>query len=171
MDVNDYPIVIVAAHGESRTIGKSGNIPWHYPSDLKRFQKITQNNPLILGRKTHENIIEINGGALENRFHIVLTKSGIKAEESITAASTLDEAFEKADKFCQENSNATEICVVGGESVYEQTIDSVDKLQLTEIHEEYNGDSHFPEYSSENWIETARLEMGEFDFTTYISRE
>jgi dihydrofolate reductase len=151
--------IIIAAVAENRVIGKDGEIPWHIPEDLAHFKEKTTGSTVVMGRKTFQSLPD-SFTPLPDRQNIVLTRSDFSPEnESVKLANSLDEAWEKA-----RNQKAY---VIGGARVYEQTLEEADKIVLTEIHEEYDGDTYFPKFSKENWKEVEREEHGKFDFVEY----
>lgn len=139
--------IIVAVAGEKRVIGKKGNLPWYIPEELKRFKQITMGHPIIMGRKTHESI----GKPLPGRTNIVVTRGKGEAchersrgrEREIIIANSLEEAVRKAKK----SPGSEEIFVIGGGELYKQALPLADKLYLTYIDKEIEGDIFFPDYS------------------------
>jgi dihydrofolate reductase len=151
--------IIIAAVAENGVIGKDGEIPWHIPEDLQHFKGKTTGHTVVMGRKTFESLPD-SFKPLPDRQNIVLTRSEFSPEnESVTVANSLDGAWNKASN--------EKVFVIGGAGVYEQTLEEADKMILTEIHEEYAGDTFFPNFSEENWIEKERREKDGFDFVTY----
>jgi len=150
--------VIIAAVAENGVIGKDGDIPWHIPEDLKRFKRLTTGNPVVMGRKTFESLPE-EYRPLPGRTNIVLTLSGVKAD--VEEAESLDEAWMKADEL------SDKAFIIGGESVYRQCLDEADRIEITEIHEEYDGDSFFPEVDWSRWEEESRDKRSGFDFVRF----
>lgn len=127
--------IIVAVAGKKRVIGKIGSLPWYIPAELKRFKEITMGHPIIMGRKTHESI----GKALPGRTNIVITHDPNYQAEGCIVVHSLDEAIKVAKE--------KEIFIMGGGQIYEQAIHLTDKLYLTYIDKEIEGDVFFPDYS------------------------
>lgn len=152
--------IIIAAVSENRVIGKDGDIPWHFPEDLKHFKEETTGSPVVMGRGTFESLPD-DFQPLPNRTNIVLTRSEPSYEESVEIANSLEEALQIASK------NGKKVYIIGGASVYKQAIESADKMILTEIHEKYEGDTYFPEFNEEKWKETERDDREELSFVTY----
>ena len=139
------PVVIVAAMGlNTRVIGNNNQLLWHVPEDLKRFKTLTLGHPIIMGRKTFESIIKILGKPLPGRTNIVVTRDPEYKYEGATSVTSLEEAFEIAQK-----ENPTEIHVGGGTQIYEQALPYVDKLHLTFIDDNKTGDSFFPDFADD----------------------
>lgn len=127
--------IIVAVAGKKRVIGKRGALPWYIPAELKRFKEITTGHPIIMGRKTHESI----GRALPGRTNIVITRDPNYQAEGCIVVHSLDEAIKVAKE--------KEIFIIGGGQIYEQALPRADKLYLTYIEKQIEGDVFFPDYS------------------------
>lgn len=151
-------LTLIAAHDPNLVIGKDGELPWHYKEDLKFFKKTTMGHPLLMGRKVFE---ELNEKPLPGREAFVLSRS--KNYDHVPTFSSVDEALHSL-------SNRELIFVIGGGEIYKQTIEHADKLIITEIHREYEGDTFFPEYRDKiekEWKETQREDHKEYSFVTY----
>lgn len=152
---------LVVAAAKNNVIGKDGDIPWHIPEDLKHFKKLTTGHSVIMGRKTYESLPEAFK-PLPDRLNIVLTRSGLEeVPEKVIEASSLEQAWEKASE------HGEKAFVIGGESVYRESLEEVEKIHLTRIHEEYEGDTYFPGIDEEEWSEENRDEREDFSFLTY----
>ena len=128
-------ISIIVAMAKDRVIGKDNEMPWHLPADLQYFRKMTSGKPIIMGRKTYESI----GRPLPKRHNIIISRNSEYKVEGCDVVSSLDAALEVAG-------DVEEIFIIGGGFLYEQTIDAADKLYLTFIDLEIEGDTFFPEY-------------------------
>ena len=139
--------IIVAIAGEKRVIGKKGGMPWHIPEELKRFREIPMGHPIIMGRKTHESI----GRVLPERTNIVITRNLSYKPEGVIVAHSLDEALKVANRLPsshpERSEGSNEIFVIGGGEIYKQALPIADKLYLTVIDTEIEGDTFFPDYS------------------------
>lgn len=131
--------IIVAVAGEKRVIGKKGGLPWYIPAELKRFKSITMGHPVIMGRKTHESISR----PLPGRTNIVITHDPDYSAEGCLVAHNLEEALRLASNA----SGDDEVFVIGGGQIYAQVLPLADKLYLTYIDKEIEGDVFFPDYS------------------------
>ena len=158
-------VVLVAAVADNGVIGVDGEMPWHYPEDLRRFEELTTGHPVIMGRRTYESIADRLGGPLPDRTTIVLSRrenldlpEGAVHAESVEAA--LDAAGEALDL------DEATVYVAGGETVYEQFLDRADELRITEIPEAPVGDAHFPAIG-EAWTEVDRETHDDLAFVTY----
>ena len=137
-------ISIIVAVTPERVIGKKGGgLLWHIPEDMRRFKELTTGHAVIMGRKTYETI----GKSLPNRTNVIITRDlNYKAEGAIVAHS-LEEALEKATLLDDRPTRYNEIFVMGGGEIYEQAIGLADKLYLTLVHKNFEGDVYFPDYS------------------------
>lgn len=125
----------MAIAGKNRVIGKKGGLPWYIPEELKRFKEITMGHPIIMGRKTYESI----GKALPGRTNIIITSSPNYTAQGCIVVHSLDEALQRA--------RADEVFIIGGGEIYKQALPKADKLYLTKIDTEIEGDTFFPDYS------------------------
>jgi dihydrofolate reductase len=151
-------VTLVAAMGRNRVIGLDGDMPWHHPEDLAHFKRTTMGGTMVMGRKTFDAI----GRPLPGRRTVVVTRSADWSHEGVDVAHSLDDALSSAD--------GAEIYVVGGGDVYAQALPFADRLVLTEIDEAPDGDTFFPEWSREEWVETSREQSGPLAFVTWERR-
>jgi dihydrofolate reductase len=152
-------LTLVAAMARNRVIGRDGDMPWHHPEDLAHFKRTTLGGTMVMGRKTFEAI----GRPLPGRRTVVVTRSADWAHDGVDVAHSLDEALA--------SSAADEIFVVGGGDVYAQALPLADRLVLTEIDDEPDGDTFFPEWPREEWVETSRERSGPLSFVTWERRQ
>lgn len=150
---------IIAAIDQEKAIGKNGEIPWHIPEDLKHFKEKTTGHPVIMGRKTFESL-PVDYRPLPERTNIVLTRSDMDKEGVEIAKS-----FQKAYRIARDHGE--EAFIIGGASVYEQALPQANRMILTEVKKEVDGDTFFPEFDREEWNEESREEHEDFDFVTY----
>lgn len=143
-------VVLVYARAANGTIGADGALPWHLPADLKRFKGLTMGKPMIMGRKTFESL----PGLLPGRRHIVLTRDAGWAAEGAEAAHSVGEALRLA--------GAGEVAVIGGAHAYAEFLPLAHRVELTEIHADYQGDTHMAPLGAE-WRETAREDCPPLD--------
>lgn len=135
-------ISLIAALATDRVIGMENAMPWHLPGDLAWFKRNTLNKPVIMGRKTFESI----GRPLPGRLNIVISsKPG--DHEGVTWVTSVDAALAAA-------SGVEEVMVMGGGRVYEQFLPKANRLYLTHIDAEVEGDTHFPDYEPDDWEST-----------------
>lgn len=150
---------IIVAIGDNRVIGKTNELLWHVPEDLKRFKALTLGHPVIMGRKTFDSIIAFLGKPLPGRQNIVVTRDTEWQYEGVTVVHSLEEAFEKAEE-------TDEVFIIGGEQIYSQALPFTDRIYLTRIDDAKEGDAFFPPYEDEFTKELSR-ETHEHSGITY----
>ena len=153
-------ITIIVAMGKNREIGADNQLLWHLPKDLKHFKELTSGHPIIMGRKTYESI----GKPLPNRTNIVISRKNDWFEEGILIVGSIKEALKFAKKI-DEN-----VFIIGGGTIYEQTIDLADQLEVTLVDAELKADTFFPKIDEKKWLKTnevthQRDEKNQFDFS------
>ena len=131
---------------KNRVIGAHGKIPWHLPNELKLFKSLTMGHHIVMGRKTYESI----GKPLPGRLNIVITRQPDFAAPGCVVVHGLDAAWQAAG-------NAAEACVIGGTSLFEETLPLADTIHLTEVLAEVEGDTYFPRFARADWSETPVL--------------
>ncbi|MBI1402795.1 MAG: dihydrofolate reductase [Porphyrobacter sp.] len=157
-------IVLVYARAANGAIGREGDLPWRLPADLKRFKTLTMGKPLVMGRKTFESL----PGLLPGRRHIVLTRRERWNHEGAELARDVDEALALAG---DDNANG-EVAVIGGAAIFDVFLPLADRVELTQIHADYAGDTFMPPLGPE-WVEVAREDHAAegdypaFSFLTY----
>ncbi|MFC6717466.1 dihydrofolate reductase [Natrialbaceae archaeon GCM10025810] len=171
----DRELVAIVAVAENGVIGRDGEMPWHLPEDLAHFKETTTDHPVIMGRVTYEGILETLGEPLPGRTTVVLTSRDLEPPESgaerVRAANGLEEALEAAERAADErHGGADRIFVAGGATVYEQFLPALDRLVVTEIRDEPEGDTRFPEWDRDEWTEVSRDERDGFAFLEYVRR-
>jgi dihydrofolate reductase len=135
-------ISIIAAIAEKNVIGKDNKIPWYIPADMKHFKEITWGHTVIMGQKTYESI----GKALPGRKNIVLSFDTDYKCSGCVATNSINEALRIAADYKE-----TEVFIIGGASVYKQTINIAEKLYITKVHHKFEGDSFFPKIDLKIW--------------------
>jgi dihydrofolate reductase len=165
-------VVLVVAIAENGVIGADGAIPWRLKSDMKRFKALTMNKPVVMGRKTFISI----GRPLPGRTNIVVTRdpcfrsAGVVVTHSFADARAiaLGDALRRF---------ATEIAIIGGAEIYAQWMDDADRLEITEVHAQPEGDTRFATIDAKTWEEVSRVRnpAGEgdsagFSYVTYRRR-
>ena len=143
--------VIVVAHSLNRVIGINNTLPWSLPADLAHFKKITMGHPLIMGRKTYESI----GRPLLGRTTIVVTRQKDWTTEGVIVAHSLESAFEEGSKEAA-RLNVNKIMLVGGAELYAQSISLMQRIFVTIVNANINGDAVFPELKANHWKKVHR---------------
>jgi len=131
---------MIVAASANNVIGANVGMPWHLREDLRRFKEITMGKPMIMGRLTFESI----GKALPGRRSIVITRQVDYQQEGIEVVTTPDAALELAG-------DAEEVMIIGGGEVYKQLLPMTDRIYLTRVHAEFDGDTFFPEINEDEW--------------------
>ena len=132
-------------------IGVNNDLPWKLKKDLQHFSAYTQNKAIVMGRKTFESI----GRPLPNRKNIVISSS-LESQESLEVVPNLNQAIEVANQWNKENSAEEEIVLIGGGYVFEESKNIVNKLVLTRVECEIDGDVFYPQIDLSDWKETSR---------------
>lgn len=152
---------LIVAYDKNRLIGKDGKMPWYIPGELKRFRQLTENNVVIMGRKTFEGL----NGPLPNRINIILTRKKDYSADGCYVADSIENAIDMCHKLWPEK----DIFIGGGAQIYKQAIDLVDTLFITEIDGEFEGDTYFPDFDKSLYTKVIE---GKYESTvpyTYIT--
>ena len=139
-------IKIIVAMSKNRVIGNNNELIWKLSSDLKRFKELTTGHPVVMGRKTYESI----GRPLPNRRNIIITRNLEYSVDGCEIVSSLEEALLLTNNDC---------FIIGGGEIYNQSIELADKIYLTLVHKDFEGDTTFPELGKE-W---AKMERKDFE--------
>jgi dihydrofolate reductase len=129
-------IKIIVAMSNNRVIGNNNELIWKLSSDLKRFKELTTGHPVVMGRKTYESI----GRPLPNRRNIIITRNLEYEVEACETVSSLEEALLLSNNDC---------FIIGGGEIYKQSLEVADKIYLTLVHKDFEGDTSFPELGKE----------------------
>lgn len=155
-------LTLIVARARNGVIGRDNTLPWRLPEDLAHFKRTTMGAPIIMGRKTWESI----GRPLPGRRNIVVSRNpGLKLDGAETATS-----LEDALRLCV---GVPEVFLIGGAQLYADAMPGADRLIVTEIDADFDGDAHFPQIDPRRWVvtsrETHRSEANGFDyaFVTY----
>lgn len=138
---------LVVAVGQNNEIGYQNQLLWHLPKDLKHFKELTTGHPIIMGRKTYESI----GKPLPNRTNIVVSRQNDWFQEGILIVGTIKEAVKFAKKIDEE------VYIIGGGSIYEQTLELADKIELTLVEGSFEADTFFPKLDEKIWVKTNEI--------------
>lgn len=141
---------LVVAMAANRVIGHAGGMPWRLPGEQKYFKAVTMGKPMIMGRKTYESI----GRPLPGRANIIVTRTGAVSGDGITVTHDFHEALKLARAIAAGN-ETDEVMVIGGGTIYEQALPLADRIYLTEIHADFDGDTVFPPLNDQ-WREVSR---------------
>jgi len=145
------PLAILAAVADNKVIGRDNQLIWQLSSDLKRFKALTMGCPLLMGRKTFQSI----GRPLPGRETIVLTRDPQFSADGVHVAHDFDAALALCAGFAA-RMGSPHIAVIGGAEIYALALPSADKLFLTHVHAQPEGDAWFPDYDKQAFTETLR---------------
>ena len=140
-------ISAIFAMSENRVIGKNNQLPWHLPADLRHFKSLTMGKPILLGRKTYESI----GRPLPGRCNLVMTRDAQFQAPGCVIVNSLETALLAAGY-------SDEIMVIGGAILYQHLLPRTQRLYMTVIHHEFEGDTYFPELNMSEWNEIDRID-------------
>ncbi|MDB2363881.1 dihydrofolate reductase [Flavobacteriales bacterium] len=143
-------VSIVVATAQNNVIGNDNDLIWHLPADLKHFKSVTSGSSIVMGRKTYESI----GRPLPKRENIIITRQTGLLIEGCVVVNSLQEAINKAE--------SEEVFIIGGGEIYKQAMEIADKIYLTKIHQDFEGDTMFPEIDPNVWKELSCV-SGELD--------
>ena len=163
-------IVIIAAVAKNGVIGNRGNLPWYLPDDLKRFKELTMGYAVIMGRNTYESIVRRIGKPLPGRKNIVLTSQDKESTGEVVYFKSMNAAIDYA------RGQYERAFVIGGQRVFEEAIDIADRLELTLIDRDFEGDVYFPTIDEGLWEVTKSSDTfynGDvpFSFVSYRRRK
>jgi dihydrofolate reductase len=164
-------INLIWAQGQNRVIGNHGTMPWHIPEDLAHFREITNNSPVIMGRKTWESLPP-RFRPLPNRRNIILTRQPNWGQEYTNSEVIKANTLESATTPQIVGAGVKEVWVVGGGQIYSQYLPQASRIEITEIHASFDGDTMAPELGRE-WEEVRRIPHTSstgirFDFVSYL---
>lgn len=150
-------ISMIVAHDLQKVIGINNDMPWHLPEELGYFKKMTMGKAMIMGRKTFESI----GRPLPGRQSIVVTRNPDFTYEGVIVKHSLEEAIEAAKAINDET------MIIGGAEIFKLGLAIADRLYITEIQQDYEGDTYFPSYE-QDWVVVSKSELQRSaDGTTY----
>jgi dihydrofolate reductase len=142
-------ISLIVAVSRNGAIGLNNQLPWYLPEDLKYFKSVTMGKPLIMGRKTFDSI----GRPLPGRANIVLTRDPQWTSDGVKVVQSVEQALLAGEIAC-EASDVDEIMVIGGEQIYRMTLDLADRIYLTQVDADVEGDAFFPDIDLNDWSQT-----------------
>lgn len=142
---------MIVAAAQNRVIGRDNALPWYLPNDLKYFKQTTLGKPIIMGRKTYESI----GKPLPGRTNIVITRQTDYQPDGVKVVHSVAEARDLAESVCLIDGQE-EAMIMGGAEIYTLALPDADRLYLTEVHADVDGDAYFPEYDKTEWKEISR---------------
>ncbi|MGE8497270.1 MAG: dihydrofolate reductase [Pseudomonas sp.] len=154
------PLCLIAALANNRVIGRDNQLPWHLPADLKHFKALTLGKPIIMGRKTWDSL----GRPLPGRLNLVVSRQADLQLEGAEVFPSLEAAVLRADAWARE-AGVDELMLIGGAQLYEQGLATADRLYLTRVDLQPEGDAYFPAFDETQWQRTATEEHAAQDGT------
>ncbi|MEX2131688.1 MAG: dihydrofolate reductase [Pseudohongiellaceae bacterium] len=153
---------LICALAQNGIIGKNNKLPWHLSEDLKYFKRTTMGKTIIMGRKTFESI----GKPLPGRTNIIVTRSRDYEVDNARVVDSLADAIDLAENISIID-GSDEVFVIGGAELFKIALPLVDRMHLTLVHAEVEGDTWFPEFDAEEWAESSRLDFPAADANPY----
>lgn len=151
-------ISFIAAVSENNVIGKDYKLPWCLPTDMRYFKNVTWGFPVIMGRKSFEAL----GKPLKGRKNIVITRNKEWRADGVEIAQNIDQAITLASK-----SDAKELFIIGGGEIFRAALATANKIYLTRVHGNFEGDAFFPEFNKEDWSLVSNRESGPDDMNSF----
>ena len=159
-------LAAIVATAHHNVIGKQNELPWYLPADLKRFKELTTGRTVIMGRNTADSILARNGKPLPNRNNIVISRDRSYHPDGFTVVHSLSEALGYVDEKCA--------YIIGGAQIYQSAMSLLDRIYVTEVDVEIDGDAFFPDIEPDKWRESRReshqkddKNQFDYDYVTY----
>ncbi len=152
-------INLIVGMTKNRVIGKDNALPWNIPQDLKNFKELTQDHVVIMGRKTYDSL-PLKFKPLPRRHNIVVS-STLGAQEGIDVCRNMEEAIRKAKEYQKE------IFIIGGATIYRESWPFIEKMYVSYVKKEYEGDTYFPPFEEEEWEIEQKKDFTDFEFVIY----
>jgi dihydrofolate reductase len=159
---------LIAAMAQNRVIGRNNKLPWYLPEDLKYFKRVTMGKPLIMGRKTFESL----GKPLPGRPHIIITRDEAYEYPGCHIVHDVKSATARAESLLLID-GGDETVVIGGAEIYGLMLPEVERMYLTRVHQNVEGDAYFPEFNESDWSQIAREDIpaqppNEYDYSFVV---
>ncbi len=157
-------VSLIVAKSLNNVIGKNNALPWHLKDDLQNFKRVTNGHHILMGRKTFESI----GKALPGRVSLVVSNEPKAVSENVIWFNSIFRAIKHAER-----NGETELFIIGGAKIYKYALSLVDRIYLTEINAEVEGDVFFPQLSTKNWKKVSEVVVNknadnDFDYTMQV---
>tara|TARA_Y100000780_G_scaffold43653_1_gene35986 strand:- start:47 stop:556 length:510 start_codon:yes stop_codon:yes gene_type:complete len=144
--MSEIKLALIAAMARNRVIGRDNAMPWHLPEDLRYFKAKTLGKPIVMGRKTFDSL----GRPLPGRTNIVVSRQADLTLDGAQVFASIDDALNAARQQAQAD-GVDEVMVIGGDNLYRQTLERADRIYLTRIDSEPEGDAWFPDFDEQAW--------------------
>lgn len=157
-------VSLIVAKSLNNVIGKNNALPWHLKDDLQNFKKVTHGHHILMGRKTFDSI----GKALPGRVSLVVSNEPKAVSENVIWFNSIFRAIKHAER-----NGETELFIIGGAKIYKYALSLVDRIYLTEINAEIEGDVFFPQLSTKNWKKVSEVQVkknadNDFDYSMQV---
>ena len=158
-------VAFIVAASENNAIGKDNHLMWHLPEDMKFFKNTTWGFPVIMGRKTFQ---ELGNKALPGRQNIVITRNKDWKAEGVVVVNKLEDAM-----FVARDADTKEIFIIGGGEIYKEAMPKANRIYMTRVHATLQGDAYFPVFDEKKWTLVSSREVKaddrhEYDFTIQV---
>lgn len=154
---------LIVAMAQNRVIGRNNALPWYLPGDLRYFKQATMGKPILMGRKTFESI----GRPLPGRLNVVITRDPEwEAPTGVVAEQSLEAAYRRAEAQA-ELEGGDEIMIIGGGQIYADALPDIDRMYVTQVHADVDGDAWFPEVDWAQWEELGREDFSASENNPY----
>jgi dihydrofolate reductase len=152
-------IAIIAAVAKNNIIGVKNELPWYLPEDLKRFKQLTLGKTVVMGRKTYDSIISRLKKPLPGRTSVVISRQNLQLPSGVELYNSLDEALA--------SHQGQDIFIIGGQQIFNQSLDLADTLYITYLNKDYEGDAFFPKIDESYWQMTEDEKHEGYSFLIY----
>ncbi len=154
-------INIIVGMTKEKVIGKNNTLPWHIPEDLQNFKKLTDNTTVIMGRKTYQSLPP-KFRPLPNRHNVVVSRTLTNIEEiGVDICPSIESALEKAKSY------GKKIFFIGGTTIYRQALPFTERMYISYVKKNYEGDTYFPEFDQKDWNIESRQDFEKFELVVY----
>jgi dihydrofolate reductase len=154
-------VTLIAAMAKNRVIGKNNDLIWHIPKDLKRFKALTLGHPIVMGSKT---FASLGNKPLPRRTNIVVSRNPNISVDPALLCSNLEDAVKLAKK------EDSVVYIVGGGEIYRQALEFADAMELTILDKDFDGDTYFPQWDAQEWVEVSSEEVTDDPDVDYTYR-
>ena len=158
-------ISLIVAIGKNNLIGKDNNLPWYYPEDLKYFKKVTANHPVIMGENTFYSIVSRLNHPLKNRCNIVATLN--KDFKYEMEGYDVEVVYDFIKWMKDHKQDSEEYFVIGGKQIYALSLDYVDRMYITHVNKDYEGNVFFPKIDYDKFDKIKSTTLNELEFAVY----
>ena len=146
-------VALIVAFADQNVIGGDNKLLWHLPADLQYFKNTTMGKPIVMGRKTYDSI----GRPLPGRPNVVISRNQQWQAENVTVVNNVASAIDAAKELALLG-DVEEVMVIGGAQIYKETLPIAQRIYLTRVHAQFEGDAVFPDFNKDEWNEVKRTD-------------